>query len=264
MRKEKLAVEEFRYFDAHVHLDWFADAREVARRAGDAGLGLFACTVEPDGFAGVQALGGERNVALACGFHPWWVAERGAENDAWLEAAVAGARASRWVGEVGLDFSRKHEATKDEQLRVFTAICEACAQESDAAEPKVISIHSAGAATAVMDVLEKTGVADACRCVLHWFSGTSAELARSRELGLWFSLGERSLATRRGREYARQIPAARLLSETDLPDGQASAMDEKDILASLDRAIAGIAQARGADPAEIRALLARNAAALLA
>lgn len=257
-------MEEFRYFDAHVHLDWFADAGELARRAGDAGLGLFACTVEPGGFAGAEALGGEKNVALACGFHPWWVAERGAENDDRLEAAVTGARASRWVGEVGLDFGRKHEATKDEQLRVFTAICEACAQASDSAEPKVISIHSAGAATAVMDVLEKTEAADACRCVFHWFSGTSAELARARELDLWFSLGERSLATRRGREYARQIPACRLLSETDLPEGQASAMDEKDILASLDRAITGIAQARGADPAEIRTLLAKNAAALLA
>lgn len=257
-------MEEFRYFDAHVHLDWFADAGEVARRAGDAGLGLFACTVEPGGFAGAGSLGGEKNVALACGFHPWWVAERGAENDDRLEAAVTGTRASRWVGEAGLDFGRKHVETKDEQLRVFTAICEACAQESDAAEPKVISVHSAGAATAVMDVLEKTGAADACRCVLHWFSGSSKELARARELGLWFSLGERSLATRRGREYARQIPAARLLSETDLPEGLASAMDEKDILTSLDRAITGIAQARGADPEEIRALLARNAAVLLA
>ena len=36
-------------------------------------------------------------------------------------------------------------------------------------------------------------------------------------MGCLFSVNPRMLATRKGREYARQVPLARLLLETDLP-----------------------------------------------
>ena len=241
-------------FDAHCHLDWFADAAGVADVAAELGLGVLACTVTPAGFAAAQdaGLGEKGNVRLAAGLHPWWV--EGAD----VEAAVENARGASCVGEIGLDFGRRHVQTAESQLAAFEAICEA------AQEGAVLSIHSVAAAGTVLDVLKRTGALDRCRCVFHWFSGTSDELTRAVRAGCWFSLGERSLATRRGREYARQIPATRLLSETDLPEAEGSTMGAADIVASLERAEAGIAAARKLSDIEARALLAANATALLA
>ncbi len=256
-------MQEFRYFDAHVHLDWFARPADTARAAAALGLGMFACTVEPTGYKAAIDLADEKNVALAPGFHPWWVAKAADENDARLEEALAAVAETRWVGEIGLDFGKKHAATKDEQVRVFTALCEKCAETSDAAAPKVLSIHSVGAADCALDILEASGAAANCRCVFHWFSGTSQELARARDLGLWFSFGEKSLATRRGREYARQVPVGRLLTETDLPQGPGSETAAAEVLASIQAATAAIAAARGENVDRMQELLASNAQQLV-
>ncbi len=252
-------MQEFRYFDAHVHLDWFADAAGVARDAQELGLGMFACTVEPAGYATAQDLAAEKNVLLAAGLHPWWVASDPEANNEALVKALAAAESTRCVGEIGLDFGKKHIDTKDEQLRVFKAICEKCAASSNAAAPKVLSIHSVNAAATALDILEQTGAAASCRCVFHWFSGTSAELARARGLGLWFSFGEKSLATRKGREYARQVPAGRLLTETDFPEGPHSNMAADDMLASIKAATQALAAARGESEDRMQELLAKNA-----
>ena len=92
----------------------------------------------------------------------------------------------------------------------------------------------------MLDALERTGTAEGCRCVLHWFSGSSDELWRAVRLGCLFSLGERALATRRGREYARVLPAERLLVETDLPEAAGSFAGAPDIVASLGRTVAAM------------------------
>ncbi len=252
-------MQEFRYFDAHVHLDWFDAAADVAREAQQLGLGMFACTVEPDGYAAARDLSAEMNVLLAAGFHPWWVTADEAGNAARLEAALAAVESTRWVGEVGLDFGKKHAATKEQQVKVFEVLCEKCAASSEVDAPKVLSIHSVGAADCVMNILEETGAATTCRCVLHWFSGTSNDLARARDLGLWFSFGQRSLATRRGREYARQVPAGHLLTETDLPEGPDNQMSAADILASLKACSACLATARGESEDHMQDLLTKNA-----
>lgn len=252
-------MQEFRYFDAHVHLDWFDEATEVARKAQELGLGMFACTVDPEGFAASADLAAEKNVLLAAGFHPWWVSQDKAANAKKLEAALTAVESTRWVGEVGLDFGKKHVDTKDEQVRVFKALCEKCAASSEADAPKVLSIHSVAAADCALDILEETGAASRCRCVFHWFSGTSNELARARSLGLWFSFGEKSLITRRGREYARQAPLNRLLTETDFPEGPQSNMTAADILASITTAIDALVTVRGESVNRMQALLAENA-----
>lgn len=245
--------------DAHCHLGWFADPVAVARGAAGLGIGLLAVTVTPAEYRAVRdLLAGEKNVALAAGLHPWWVRDA---RDA--EALCELLPETRLVGEIGLDASPRHVGAWDAQLAVFERVCAACAETSDARAPKVLSIHAVRCAGTVLDVLERTGAAERCRCVLHWFSGTSDELWRAMRLGCLVSLGERSLATRRGREYARVIPEGRLLVETDLPEAEGSPSSAGDVAASLRRALEGIAAARGVDAGALERELARTAADVL-
>ena len=199
-------------FDAHCHAGFAPNGADVAGEAQAAGLGLFSCTVEPQAYAADRrAFAAFPCVRVGLGLHPWQV-RAGAAGAAQVEAFCAQAAGARFIGEVGLDFGRAHAGTREAQTAAFAAAMEAA---SDGFH--VVSIHAVGAASFVLDVLERTGALDANACIFHWFSGTSDELARARRAGCYFSVGARMLATRRGREYARQLPPERLLVETDLP-----------------------------------------------
>ena len=70
----------------------------------------------------------------------------------------------------------------------------------------------------IMDILEEYELLEDNTIIFHWFSGSSAQLKRARELGCFFSVNAFMLQTKRGREYAKAIPLDRLLIETDLPE----------------------------------------------
>lgn len=199
-------------FDAHGHWGFAPNGVAVARRALEAGQGVFSCTVEPTAYAvDRDAFSACSNVRVGLGLHPWFV-EAGSAGASQIDAFRAQAAGVRFIGEVGLDFGRAHVDSADAQLAAFSAVMEAVARGFH-----VVSIHAVRAATPVLDVLERTGALDSCACIFHWFSGTSQELVRARRAGCYFSVGARMLATRRGRAYASQMPLERLLVETDLP-----------------------------------------------
>lgn len=205
-----------RLCDAHCHVDFAADARAVARDADRACCALLCSTVEPEGYDRARALFPPDEfplVRVGVGLHPRWVAPEPGAARAQVRAVADRLPHAAFAGEVGLDFGPRYAATADVQRQVFTQLVRACV----AAGGMMLSIHAVRSAATVLDILEREGAFDSCRCVLHWFSGTSDELNRARALGCWFSVGERMLATRRGRAYVRAIPADRLLLETDLP-----------------------------------------------
>lgn len=113
--------------------------------------------------------------------------------------------------------------------------------------PKLISIHAVNAAAAALDALEQAGAFALHRAIFHWFSGTSDDLHRAVELGCFFSVGPRMLASRRGREYARQIPLGQLLLETDMPARKDDNLPAEVWRAELNNALSGIAQLKGID-----------------
>ena len=206
--------DEFVLADMHCHLDFSSDMAALARLAQAHGVAAFSNTVTPEGYlAARDALTGFPNVRTGVGLHPWWVADGrcGAEQ---VELACRLIQETRFVGEVGLDFAPRREGTFETQLDAFERIVDACCAQNG----KVISIHAVRSATAVLDVLERHHATRSNACILHWFSGSSQELARARELGCHFSVNPNMLATKRGRAYAQQIPPERLLLETDLPE----------------------------------------------
>ncbi|MCI8468231.1 MAG: hypothetical protein HFJ75_01800 [Eggerthellaceae bacterium] len=100
--------------------------------------------------------------------------------------------------------------------------------------------------------------------IFHWFSGTSQELARARDLGCFFSVGPRMLATRRGRAYAHDLPLDRLVLETDAPSRPGELLSAAGWLAQLTEALTALAAARGTEPAALAPALAATSKRLLA
>lgn len=231
------------FFDAHCHLDLMTGPNAVAHEAATMGLGLFDCGVDPRSFATAnKRASSSPNVIAGVGLHPWWIADGRcgtAEVDLLCELAVR----ERFISEVGLDFSSRFAGTEEIQTQAFEQLCQTLSQHS--IPRRVLSIHAVRSAKAVLDILESNGVfndsPNSPTVIFHWFSGTSDELARARNAGCYFSVNERMLASKRGREYARQIPLDRLLLETDAParpQADASAQQLITSLKSVSRHIA--------------------------
>ena len=126
-----------------------------------------------------------------------------------------------------------------------------------------MSIHSVRSAGEVLGILSQTGCLERCRCVFHWFSGSSDELHAAVVAGCWFSVNPMMLRTRRGCEYARQVPLRRLLTETDLPPGEDVPFSAAQIEDALRECLAGIARARSCDAGELAQAVCDNAGRLL-
>ena len=236
-------------WDMHVHLDFMQNPRDIARDAETLGLGMFAVTVTPQDYQHLfPAVETAANIQLGVGLHPWWVADgRAGLEEASLTAELI--QNTRFVGEIGLDTSPKHvpEGSIPIQAKAFEIICAACAGSSKTETPKVLSLHSVKAASLTLDILEKTGCLEKCRCIFHWFTGSGPALNRAVKAGCMFSVNEMMLNTRRGREYARQLPAGLLLVETDLPPGENVMFSASEIAASLERTLDKLSDIRGMD-----------------
>jgi TatD DNase family protein len=128
------------------------------------------------------------------------------------------------VGEVGL-----HRRGLDliRQREVFGDILRACS-----GEPVLLSIHSAGATT---EIVELVGRQPHPGAILHWFLGDAAAIERATSLGCYFSASG-AIPDDRLALY----PQDRLLPETDFPAGGRGAGRQPGDTTSLEERLAAI------------------------
>lgn len=248
-------------FDAHCHLDLMARPDAVADEATALGLVLFDCGVDPHDFARAKKRAcGRSNIFAGIGLHPWWLAD-GRCGPAEVNLLCEVAAQERYIGEVGLDFSARFAGSEPLQIQALDRLCDALVQSPLAG--RVVSIHAVRSAGTVLDILESHGLLtpspDSPAIIFHWFSGTSDELARARNAGCYFSVNERMLATKRGREYARQIPLDRLLLETDAPAESNTETSTQSLIRSLTRTSVRIASLKNCDAKHIESAALTNA-----
>ena len=250
-----------RFFDTHCHLDLMLSPDAAASESAALGLGLFDCGVDPRDFAAAKKRASRYpNIIAGAGLHPWWLAD-GRCGPAEVNLLCEVAAHEHYVGEVGLDFSARFAGSEPLQIQTLDQLCDALAQRPLAG--RVISIHAVRSAGTVLDVLESHGllipISDSPAIIFHWFSGTSDELARARNAGCYFSVNERMLATKRGREYARQIPLDRLLLETDAPAESNTETSTQSLIRSLTRTSERIASLKNCDAKHIESAALTNA-----
>lgn len=266
--------------DMHCHLAFMANGEEVAAEAQAAGTLLFANSVTPDEWEDARRrFAPYGNVAVGFGMHPWWVesdAKTAVELEQTAEGRDLGQRARRqriadeaarcqnegdeaaarqrdavlraleehdppFIGEVGLDFSWRHVASRTAQVALFDAVARWAAERGG----KLLSLHSVHATAETLDVLRRTGALDACTCLFHWFTGPSDLLKRAVQAGCLFSVGPRMVVTGKGREYVKAIPASQLLLETDAPPEQGQLYSYAELRSELETAAAAIAAIKG-------------------
>lgn len=132
------------------------------------------------------------------GIHPWQ-AER------WNGELPSLSPACEAVGEIGLDYARAIDRTKQERL--FRA------QLKQAEELKLpVILHCARAFEPTMKIL---GEYTLPAVIFHGFIGSWQQAVHALERGYYLSFGERSLASPRTVEVLRKMPRERLFFETD-------------------------------------------------
>ncbi len=197
-------------YDMHCHVDLMDNMEEFINKALQEKINLLAMTTTPKAFEIEQKkLEAYPNVRVSLGLHPQLVLDR-YEEVALVEEFI---HTTKFVGEIGLDFSKQFISSKDRQILVFKQIIEWCQQSPK----KILSIHSVRADKDVLAILEKYNCPNDNACILHWYSGSPKQLDRAIELGCFFSINDYMINSPNGRSIIQKIPCERLLLESDAP-----------------------------------------------
>ena len=250
------------WFDSHCHLHLCENGSldEVVGRARDGGVTEMVAI-------GIEVASSQRALELARTYEGVYASAGVHPNDATTWDAHAHARIDELlrsdevvaVGESGLDFYRDH-TPQDVQREAFRDHIE-LAKSHD----KPLVIHTRSSTTAAIEELESAGPPS--KLIFHCWSGDSSEMRRALELGAHVSFaGNVSFNSAENlRDAAREVPAERLLVETDspylAPVPHRGKPNEPALVAFVGQAVA---EARGEDASDLARRTTLNARRLFA
>jgi TatD DNase family protein len=241
--------------DTHAHLDALDDdPAAVVARAREAGV-TRVLTVGTDVEGSRRALelaDAEDGVYAVIGIHPHAANDATDADVAEIRTLLAHTKAVA-VGETGLDWYRNY-APRDKQLWLFDALLAVAAETG---KPAVIHTRAADDDTvAALDTFEGT-------VVLHCFSSPHL-LPAALERGWYVSFAGNATFPKAVdlRLSATQVPADRILAETDAPYLAPQPLrGRRNEPAYVVHTLAALAQARGEEPVELERRIEQNAAA---
>lgn len=208
------------YIDVHCHLtgdEWNENGgvEQALARAERAGVGRIVCSGFdlPSSQTALALSESHENVYFCAGFHP---SELHKHKEGDLEAIRTLCLHEKCValGEIGLDYHFDDNPPKDVQKRLFIEqLCLANALGLP------VVIHSRDSALDTVEILEEHANLLANGGVMHCYSYSAEMVERFAKLGLYFSFGGPCTFNNAKKvwESVRQVPATRILSETDCP-----------------------------------------------
>jgi TatD DNase family protein len=245
--------------DSHAHLELdplVRDPAGVVGRALEAGVcAIVTVGIDlEDARIALDIVDRFESVFGCVGFHPH---NAKAARDGDLHRMAELARHPRVVGygEIGLDFFRNH-SPHDQQRTVFR---EQIATAKELAKPVVIHLRDAYGEG--LDILEDAAPFPAGG-VIHCFSGNRDDAARFVKLGFYVSIPGTVTYKKNDalRDIVRELPADRILLETDCPFLSPEPFRGKDNEPALIvHTAAKVADVRGATYQEICRLTTANA-----
>jgi TatD DNase family protein len=238
--------------DTHAHLDALDDPEAAVARAREAGVGrlLTVGTDVPGCRRALELADAHEGVFAVLGIHPHGAGEATEADLAELRRLHGHPKAVA-VGETGLDWFRDY-APRDAQRGLFAA---ELALAAELGKPVVIHTRAADD-----DTLAALAGFDGT-VVLHCFSSPHL-LPAALERGWYVSFaGNASFPKATDlRLAATQVPADRILAETDSPYlAPQPVRGRPNEPAYVVHTLAALAAARGEEPAELEARIERNA-----
>ncbi len=195
------------FIDTHCHLDLYKSSIDIIKEAEKAGVILVAVTNTPSVFYFTENLSTKyNNLIPAIGLHPELAIQR--KNELALMWDIL--PRTKFVGEIGLDYSSADQSERKVQREVFSQIIQHCFDISN----KVLTIHSRRSA---VDVISIVGNSFPGKIIMHWFTGTQSQAERAVLNGYYFSFNSSMLNSRNGQLLAKIIPREKILTETDGP-----------------------------------------------
>jgi TatD DNase family protein len=236
------------------HPAFAPDLDEVLARARQAGVETIivtGTTVEESRQA--SALG----LPFTAGVHPHHARDCGPDTIPQLRELSKHPRAVA-IGECGLDFNRNYSPHPDQEKWFIAQL------ELGLSLDKPLFLHSRDAHPRFSEILSAFKPKKA---VAHCFTGSREELHAYLDLGLYIGITGWICDERRGRplvELVREIPADRLLLETDAPyltprDLKPQPKARRNEPAFLPHILHAVARALGRPAEEVAAETARNA-----
>ena len=192
--------------DTHFHLDYYKNHKYMYDQINDLQQYTLCVTNSPEIYHSCRKLYSEsKYVKFGLGYNP----QHCLNCDFSAKTFLHEFSSTRYIGEVGLDYSKRFIRSKKKQLKAFEFICQRSAEEN-----KILSIHSRLAEKDVLNILRKCGVSKA---ILHWYSGDLEIMHYLLETGYYFSVNSSMCSTENGRKVILNIPQNRLLIESDGP-----------------------------------------------
>lgn len=192
--------------DFHVHIDYYENFHQIYDYYSNNRIYTLAVTNLPETYEKcIKSFKKSQYVKSALGYNPQFVGvERFNKRkfDQYFHT-------TKYIGEVGLDFSKGYANNKSEQLDVFDYIVSRCGKHN-----KIMSIHSRNAEDDVVRILKDHQVKFA---VFHWYTGKIEKIGEIVDMGYYFSANIKMLESRKGLSIIKNIPLDRLLIETDGP-----------------------------------------------
>jgi TatD DNase family protein len=234
---------------------------ENARRAGVAQIVATGTSVH-ESTAALALAKARENLYCTAGVHPHHARECDATTIPALRVLAQQPKVVA-IGECGLDFNRNYSPHPDQE-KWFTAQVELACELK-----KPLFLHSRDAFPRFSDILRTFSLPNA---VAHCFTGGKAELHAYLDLGLYIGITGWICDERRGAHLValvREIPADRLLLETDAPyltprDLRPQPKARRNEPAFLPQVLRAVARALGKAPERVAEETTRNARGFLA
>jgi TatD DNase family protein len=204
-------------FDSHCHLDdksYRKDLARVIERARQAGIERMMTigVNQKTAVRAVEIAKSHPGIYASVGYHPHDASQCSADELDFLKELAKSQRVRAW-GEIGLDYNRMYSPREDQE-KWFVRQLQIAAQLN-----LPLIFHERDTRGRFLEILKVESINESGG-VVHCFSGTMPELEQYLNLGL--TIGITGILTLRARgadlrDMVQQIPADRLVVETDAP-----------------------------------------------
>lgn len=193
------------FIDTHFHLDHYRNYTDLVKVINNLQQYTICVTNSPGVFLSCKNMLPEsKYLKFSIGFHPQ---EKNLSNTD-LKDFMRLIDRTKYVGEVGLDFSSNAYQNKKFQFDAFEQITRKCAQDN-----KMMTIHIRRAEEPAIEIIRRYSPR---RCIIHWYTGSEDHLQQLVEIGCYFSINTNMVDMKSNDKYLA-IPKDRLLVESDGP-----------------------------------------------